>query len=54
MQVIREFIRGHVEMAKHFEGLVARDKRFELVFPRNFAMVCFMILSEGGNGDLMT
>ncbi|KAL7190421.1 hypothetical protein ACSBR2_022656 [Camellia fascicularis] len=40
---LRNFIRGHVNMAKHFEGLVAMDHRFELVVPRNFAMVCFRV-----------
>ncbi|CAK9157376.1 unnamed protein product, partial [Ilex paraguariensis] len=35
---LRKFIRGHVKMAKHFEGLIAMDKRFEVVVPRNFAM----------------
>ena len=33
----------HVQMAKHFEGLVASDKRFEVVVPRTFAMVCFRV-----------
>ncbi|XP_059667761.1 tyrosine decarboxylase 1-like [Cornus florida] len=41
---IRNFIRGHVEMAKHFERLVASDKRFEVVVPRNFSIVCFRVL----------
>ncbi|XP_059667644.1 tyrosine decarboxylase-like [Cornus florida] len=41
---LRNYIRGHVEMAKHFEGFVASDKRFEVVVPRNFAMVCFRVL----------
>ena len=36
-------MRSHVEMAKLFEGLVAMDKRFEIVVPRNFAMVCFRV-----------
>lgn len=40
---IREFIRGHVEMAKYFEGLVVMDKRFEVVVPRLFSMVCFRV-----------
>ncbi|KAE7996273.1 hypothetical protein FH972_001007 [Carpinus fangiana] len=40
---LRSFMRSHVEMAKLFEGLVAMDKRFEIVVPRNFAMVCFRV-----------
>ena len=37
-------MRNHVKMANLFEGLVAMDKRFEIVVPTNFAMVCFRIL----------
>ena len=37
-------MRNHVKMANLFEGLVAMDKRFEIVVPINFAMVCFRIL----------
>ncbi|CAL5409246.1 unnamed protein product [Camellia sinensis] len=40
---LRNLIRGHVNMAKHFEGLVAMDSRFEVVAPRNFGLVCFRI-----------
>ncbi|KAK2981136.1 hypothetical protein RJ640_024839 [Escallonia rubra] len=40
---IRDFLRGHVEMAKHFEMLLAADKRFEVVFPTNFATVGFRV-----------
>ncbi|KDP26173.1 hypothetical protein JCGZ_22267 [Jatropha curcas] len=51
---LRKFLRQHIEMAKLFEGLVMEDKRFEIVVPRNFAMVCFRILAEaieiGKNG----
>nr|A0A2H5AIY0.1 RecName: Full=Tyrosine decarboxylase 1 [Narcissus pseudonarcissus]AUG71932.1 tyrosine decarboxylase 1 [Narcissus pseudonarcissus] len=38
---LRNFLRSHVKMAKLFEGLVSADERFEIVVPRNFAMVCF-------------
>ncbi|KAF9608166.1 hypothetical protein IFM89_007552 [Coptis chinensis] len=41
---IRNFLRSHVRLAKHFEGLVAKDKRFEIVVPRTFSMVCFRLL----------
>ncbi|WMV18300.1 hypothetical protein MTR67_011685 [Solanum verrucosum] len=40
---LRNLIRSHVNMAKHFEGLIATDKRFEIFVPRKFAMVCFRI-----------
>lgn len=40
---LRNLIRSHVNMTKHFEGLIAMDKRFEIFVPRKFAMVCFRI-----------
>ncbi|KAM1213188.1 hypothetical protein PS2_004635 [Malus domestica] len=40
---LRNFLRSHVKMAKIFEGLVAMDKRFEIVAPRNFSLVCFRV-----------
>ncbi|KAJ6925748.1 tyrosine/dopa decarboxylase [Populus alba x Populus x berolinensis] len=56
---LRSFLRSHVKMARLFEDLVASDKRFEVVVPRNFAMVCFRALplatskevSENGMAD---
>ncbi|KAJ4844726.1 Tyrosine/DOPA decarboxylase 1 [Turnera subulata] len=42
---LRNFLRNHVEMAKIYEELVASDHRFEVVVPRNFAMVCFRALA---------
>nr|ABJ16446.1 tyrosine decarboxylase [Aristolochia contorta] len=47
---LRNFLRTHVKMAKTFEGLLAMDKRFEVVVPRTFAMVCFRLLPAGGGG----
>ncbi|KAJ1420928.1 Pyridoxal-phosphate binding site [Sesbania bispinosa] len=41
---LRNFLRSHVEMAKSFEELLKQDKRFEVVVPRNLAVVCFRIL----------
>ncbi|GAA0182968.1 decarboxylase [Lithospermum erythrorhizon] len=40
---LRNFIRSHIKMAKHFEALVNTDNRFEIVVPRNFAVVCFRV-----------
>ena len=40
---IRNFLRNHVQMAKTFEGLVRLDKRFEIVVPPKFSLVCFRI-----------
>ncbi|URE15633.1 Tyrosine DOPA decarboxylase [Musa troglodytarum] len=45
---LRNFIRSHVNMAALFEGFVAKDERFEVVVPRNFAMVCFRLLPPLG------
>ncbi|XP_050245118.1 tyrosine decarboxylase-like [Quercus robur] len=41
---LRSFMRNHVKMAKLFEERVDMDKRFEIVVPIIFAMVCFRIL----------
>nr|DAD21454.1 TPA_asm: hypothetical protein HUJ06_022917 [Nelumbo nucifera] len=41
---LRNFLRTHVKMAKHFEEKVTMDKRFEIVVLRNFTMVCFRLL----------
>nr|GMD09676.1 tyrosine decarboxylase 1-like [Ipomoea batatas] len=40
---LRGFIRSHVGMAKRFEELVGVDKRFEVVAPRKFGLVCFRV-----------
>ncbi|XP_050368801.1 phenylacetaldehyde synthase-like [Argentina anserina] len=53
---LRNFIRSHVNIAKTFEGLVRMDKRFEIVVPRNFSLVCFRIspsalISSDEDGD---
>ncbi|KAG1355376.1 putative tyrosine decarboxylase 1-like [Cocos nucifera] len=36
-------IRSDVAMAEHFEGLVKLDRRFEVVVPRKFSLVCFRL-----------
>ncbi|XP_059432490.1 phenylacetaldehyde synthase-like, partial [Corylus avellana] len=45
------YIRNHINLAKHFEGLVAQDPRFEVVTPRIFSLVCFRLLSSQNNED---
>ncbi|KAA8514883.1 hypothetical protein F0562_018062 [Nyssa sinensis] len=40
---LRNLIRSHINMAKHFEELIGMAKRFEVVEPRHFAMVCFRV-----------
>ncbi|CDP05531.1 unnamed protein product [Coffea canephora] len=46
---LQKFIRGHVNMAKHFEQLAAMNKRFEIVVPRKFSLVCFRISPSAMN-----
>jgi len=45
---LQEHIRSDVAMAKMFEDAVRADDRFEVVVPRNFALVCFRIKPHGG------
>ncbi|XP_062148052.1 phenylacetaldehyde synthase [Alnus glutinosa] len=45
------YIRNHVNLAKHFEELVAQDPRFEVVTPRIFSLVCFRLLPSQNNED---
>ncbi|KAL6659482.1 hypothetical protein ACP70R_003522 [Stipagrostis hirtigluma subsp. patula] len=44
---LQEHIRSDVAMAKMFEDSVRADDRFEVVVPRNFALVCFRIKPRG-------
>ncbi|XP_020197736.1 tryptophan decarboxylase 1-like [Aegilops tauschii subsp. strangulata] len=44
---LQEHIRSDVAMAKMFEDFVRGDNRFEVVVPRNFALVCFRIKPSG-------
>ncbi|KAJ3693673.1 hypothetical protein LUZ60_009153 [Juncus effusus] len=44
---LQEHIRSDVAMAKDFEGLVRSDRRFEVMAPRKFALVCFRIRARG-------
>ncbi|CAO2833075.1 unnamed protein product [Amaranthus hypochondriacus] len=43
---LRNFLRSHVEMAIYFEQMVKKDKRFEIVVPRSFALVCFRVCAS--------
>ncbi|KAJ7948689.1 Tyrosine decarboxylase [Quillaja saponaria] len=40
---LRNLLRSHVNMAQIFEGLLNLEKRFGVVVPRTFAMVCFRV-----------
>nr|XP_027086219.1 tyrosine/DOPA decarboxylase 1-like [Coffea arabica] len=53
---LQKFIRNHVKMAKHFEGLIAKNNNFEVVIPRNFSVVCFRLspFALTGNQKIMS
>lgn len=38
---IRQMVRNHVEMARHFESLLSSDNRFQILAPVNLSLVCF-------------
>ena len=44
---LQEHIRSDVAMAKMFEDFVRSDDRFEVVVPRNFALVSLRIKASG-------
>ncbi|PKI52939.1 hypothetical protein CRG98_026645 [Punica granatum] len=44
---LQEHIRSDMRMARMFEVLVMSDPRFEVVVPRNFALVCFRLRPTG-------
>ncbi|CAN1149830.1 Tyrosine decarboxylase [Linum perenne] len=48
---LRNFIRSHVSMAQIFMQLVSSDKRFELVVPCHFSLVCFRMLPSTAADD---
>ncbi|KAL0911452.1 hypothetical protein M5K25_019595 [Dendrobium thyrsiflorum] len=47
---LMEHVRSDVDMAKHFEKLVAEDERFDLVVPRRFTLVCFKLRVDKNEG----
>jgi tyrosine decarboxylase len=51
---LQEHIRSDVAMAKMFEESVRADDRFEVVVPRNFALVCFRIKPHTGMSEEAT
>lgn len=51
LEKLQAYIRNHIELAKLFEELVAQDKRFEIVTPRKFSLVCFRLLPPPSNED---
>ncbi|GLJ38781.1 hypothetical protein SUGI_0790620 [Cryptomeria japonica] len=48
---LQAYIRNHIGLAEHFENLVARDNKFEVMVPRTFALVCFRVLPRANDPD---
>ncbi|XP_056845489.1 phenylacetaldehyde synthase isoform X1 [Raphanus sativus] len=42
-EILKNYIRNHIKLAKDFEQLVSQDPNFEVVTPRIFSLVCFRI-----------
>ncbi|KAL3517749.1 hypothetical protein ACH5RR_020338 [Cinchona calisaya] len=51
LENLQAYIRNHINLARHFEELVAQDSRFEILAPRNFSLVCFRLLGPQGNEE---
>ncbi|KAL5562024.1 hypothetical protein UlMin_031771 [Ulmus minor] len=54
LENLQNYIRNHINLAKHFEELVAQDRRFEIVTPRKFSLVCFRLLHPSKDEALAT
>lgn len=44
---LRSFIRNHIKMAENFEALIGKDRRFEVVVPRNLSTIVFRVSPAG-------
>ncbi|XP_042515557.1 tyrosine decarboxylase 2 [Macadamia integrifolia] len=51
LENLQHYIRNHIELAKNFEHLVSVDKRFEIVAPRTFSLVCFRLCPQRDDQD---
>jgi aromatic-L-amino-acid decarboxylase len=40
---LQEYIRKHIDLAKHFESLVNQDNRFEIIGEVTMGLVCFRV-----------
>lgn len=43
---LQTYIRNHIQLAKHFESLVRKDSRFEVVNDVKLGLVCFRLLGS--------
>ncbi|KAH7545197.1 tyrosine decarboxylase [Ziziphus jujuba] len=53
VEKLRNLLRSHVQMAERFEELLATDKRFEIVVPRIFSLVCFRVSPSAISTELL-
>ena len=54
LEGIQKVLRGHMELAKTFESMVALDDRFELAAPVPFSTICFRLkASDEANRELV-
>ncbi|KAL5059781.1 hypothetical protein RYX36_031385 [Vicia faba] len=51
LEGLQAHIRSHIAMAAYFEELVLQDKRFKVVAPRTFTLVCFRLLPPPNSKD---
>ncbi|KAI4319509.1 hypothetical protein MLD38_033097 [Melastoma candidum] len=49
---LQQYFRNHIDLAKHFDGLVRGDSNFEVVTPRIFSLVCFRLAPQNSDEDL--
>jgi glutamate/tyrosine decarboxylase-like PLP-dependent enzyme len=40
---LQEYIRKHIDLAKHFESLVNQDSRFEIIGEVTMGLACFRV-----------
>ncbi len=48
---IQNRIREHIRLAKMFAGWIKESKKFELIVPPHFSVVCFRALPKGGKEE---
>ncbi|XP_060528578.1 tyrosine decarboxylase-like [Cylas formicarius] len=50
---LQKYIRNHIRLAKHFETLVRKDHRFEVVNDVRLGLVCFRLLANDSNNQAL-